>query len=481
MEFNPYQSLVSLLSNILEAYTTAFFIVDHKKRTMEMVASQSLSKFLPERVVLPLEQSGILAQVQKAGQTIHMEKIQDSTSSLSTVIPFYREGESHIKGLFAAPVGDGAGVLYVDTKYSWGFNDKQLKWIKEISLVLQGLVDRHACMQQQRGYADIFEFWNRLDDMATRGHSLEEYCRFVVQECVGLLGMEYGFLAMKDADEDVYRVIAGTTNAPPNLFSQRHNIKTGLMGRLFRKRQNLLIPKMNPHTVEHHLFSAGENLPHTGTLWGLHAELSLGHDISMAFLSRKPVEIGTDHQAAVSHVLRFFQLLVEQYFFQEECTRLRACDLSTGLCNAVKFEKSLEKLITTSMRQSTPLTLALLQFEPWLVLSTKLPPAGLRRRQRDIAYAVHDALASGAVIGQLSENRFGIVFPGVALQDASRYLSEAVDAAQAVTDEKIGGVRLTPYVAMVGYPQDGSAPEELWTLAYQRLFAGFRSKSDVVS
>src|SRR5689334_6356523 len=117
MRQNPYQPMVSLLSNILEAYTTAFFIFDPKKRQLELGAIQSLSKFITPNLSLPLEQSGILSQVQKVGQTIHLEKLHEATSSLTLTLPFYREGESHIKGLFAVQVAEGAGVLYVDTKY----------------------------------------------------------------------------------------------------------------------------------------------------------------------------------------------------------------------------------------------------------------------------------------------------------------------------------------------------------------------------
>ena len=175
--------MVSLLSNILEAYTTALFLVDSKNRLLHMVASQSLSKYLPEKVTLSIEQSGILGQVQKVGQTIHLDKVSEIHTSLSATLPFYREGESHIKGLFAVPVGDGAGVLYVDTKYAWGFNDKQQKWIREIADVLFGLVQRQTCLTQERDYARILELWHNLDDAAFRGLDLPGYCQAVIDEC----------------------------------------------------------------------------------------------------------------------------------------------------------------------------------------------------------------------------------------------------------------------------------------------------------
>ena len=89
MRANPFQSLVDLLSNILEAHTTAFFVVDPKKRHFDLVAAQSLSRHLSETPTLPMEQSGILSQVHKAGQTIHLDKMHEITMALSSTLPFY--------------------------------------------------------------------------------------------------------------------------------------------------------------------------------------------------------------------------------------------------------------------------------------------------------------------------------------------------------------------------------------------------------
>ncbi len=182
MDSNPYQPLVSLLSNILEAYTTAFFIFDERNRQLNLAAIQSLSKFIPPEISLPLEGSGILSQVQKVGQTIHLDKLHEATSSISLTLPFYREGESHIKGLFAVPVAGGAGILYVDTKYGWGFNDKQQKWIKEFAELLGKLLKNREAARREENYARIFDVLRRLDEVAFKGHALDSYCELFVTE-----------------------------------------------------------------------------------------------------------------------------------------------------------------------------------------------------------------------------------------------------------------------------------------------------------
>ena len=470
--------MVSLLSNILEAYTTALFLVDSKNRLLHMVASQSLSKYLPEKVTLSIEQSGILGQVQKVGQTIHLDKVSEIHTSLSATLPFYREGESHIKGLFAVPVGDGAGVLYVDTKYAWGFNDKQQKWIREIADVLFGLVQRQTCLTQERDYARILELWHNLDDAAFRGLDLPGYCQAVIDECNRFLGTEYGFLALKEPHADHYHIFAATPNSPRNLLTQRLLVKHGLVGWIFQNGKNLLVTKLNPDSSDHFLFASSEGLPHHGTFWGLPVEISLGQWIVVAFLARRTMEWTADDQFAISHMLHFLRLLLEQIFYKEECTHLHSFDHATGLFNAPVFEAKMEAILTSSMQNSTPFTLTLIQFEPWQMLSTKAPPSQVRQWQATLAASIRHTLPSNVLIGQIAENRFGLVFAGLTPQEAEHHLTHLATQAHLALSEKVRGTRLTPYVSTVGFPQDGTRTEELWPLAYRHLFAAFRSKPE---
>ncbi len=275
MDSNPYQPLVSLLSNILEAYTTGFFIFDERNRQLNLAAVQSLSKFIPPDTSLPLEGSGILSQVQKVGQTIHLDKLHEATSSISLTLPFYREGESHIKGLFAVPVAGGAGILYVDTKYGWGFNDKQQKWIKEFAELLGDILKNREETRRQENYARVFDILHELDEVAFKGYALDSYCELFVTRWSQFLGMDYGFLALREPEKKSFRTLGCTANTPRGLVTQAFPVKHGLIGWVLENQKNLLIIRLNPDTSDHYLFSPGENLPHQGTLWGIPAQTSL--------------------------------------------------------------------------------------------------------------------------------------------------------------------------------------------------------------
>ncbi len=478
MEARPFQSLVSLLSNILEAFTTALFVLDSKTRELQMIASQSLSKYLPERVSLPLEQSGILSQVQKVGQVIHLEKLQEGALNLSATLPFYRDGESHIKGVFVVPVGDGAGVLYVDTKFAWGFNDKQRKLIREVADVLHYLLQREASLTRQETTGKVFDFWRRLDALPFKEEAVEDYCRGVLNACSDFLGSEYGFLSLRQPGRSDQHLIAATSNVPRGLVSQSLPVNQGLMGYVLENRKNLLIGRLNPGTSDHYLFLPSEGLPHQGTFWALHSDMALGHTLAMAFLSRQTLDWSAEEQFGVTHALEMLRSKLEQCCYEEECRHLRTYDPGTGLLNALAFESSVETMVTHSMHGSLPFTLALIQFEPWQILATKVPPRQLRRWQTELASSICNGLPGDVTAGVLGENRYGFLFPGLTVQEAKPYLKAAADLGKRFMGSRVKGVRLQAQFGSVGFPQEGTRSEELWPLVSARLYSALRTRSE---
>ena len=477
MDSNPYQPLVNLLSNILEAYTTAFFIFDQRNRQLNLAAMQSLSKFIPTRISLPLEGSGILAQVQKAGQTIHLDKLHEVTSSIPHTLPFYREGESHIKGLYAVPVAGGAGILYVDTKYGWGFNHKQQKWIKEFAELLGELLKNRVAEEQQENYARIFEVLNRLDEVAFKGYALDNYCGLFATEWSHILGMDYGFLVLRDPEKKSYRILGCTANTPRSLVTQSFSAQHGLIGWVLENQKNLLIIRLNPSTSDHYLFSPGENLPHQGTVWGMRAQTSLGYELALVFLSRQVVDWNADSERAVAHGLHFLLLLLEQIYYKEENEALQSYDICTGLFSAPAFESRVEGLFHASMQSNAPFTLGLIQFEPWQILTTKVLPKRIRQLQRELASSLCDALPPGVLVGQLAQNRFGVLFAETTVQEAESQLAELAGYGK-IALKGIRGIKLHPYISAAGFPQDAVKIEDLWPLVNQRLFSAFVLKPE---
>ncbi len=464
-----YRSLVNLLSNILDAHTVALFISVPKQQQLRLIAAQSLSKHLQEHSVLPFEQGGLLAQVLRTGQTIHLDKL--GSQEIEMAFPFYREGVSLIKAVFITPVGDGAGVLFVDTKYSWGFNDKQRKWIAEVAALLNELLGHHQTLIREQNYARILSLWHQIDDAAFSDLPPEQFLRTLVTESARFLDMDYGFLVAAAPGSDGYQVLAASSNASHAFRDQSFPRQQGLVGWVLHKQKNLLIRRLRPESKEHYLFFPQEKLPHQGTFLGLHSHTSLGQEIALIFLSRNLRECHVDEQYAVENAARFVNLYLERVHLSEACNHLRSNDLATNLYNAPTFETILDQQISESVSQSQPFSLALLQFEPWDTLFLQWSPQRVRNLQQELVQAVHQFLPDDIVSGQLAENRLAILFKRGSVKEVETALGRLAGSWRKGTVELARKLSLELHHSTVACPMDGNTSDQLWSLAYQRLYA----------
>jgi GGDEF domain-containing protein len=289
--------------------------------------------------------------------------------------------------------------------------------------------------------------------------------------------MDYGFLAFREPDKKTFRTLGCTPNTPRGPATQSFPVKQGLIGWILENQKKLLIIHLNPDTPDHFLFSRGENLPHVGTVWGIPGQTSLGYELALVFLSRQVIDWDTDSDGAVTHAFHFLQLLLEQIYYKEENEALHSYDICTGLFRAQAFESRVEGLFHASMQSNAPFALGLIQFEPWQILSTKVMPRRIRQLQRELASAVCEALPPGVLVGQLAQNRFGVLFAETTVQEAESLLTEFARYGK-IALKGIKGVKLHPYISSAGFPQDAAKLEELWPLVSRRLFSAFGLKPE---
>ncbi len=465
-----YRSLVTLLSNILEAHTVAFFIAFPKKQELRLIAAQSLSKNLREHSVLPLADSGLLAQVLRTGQTIHLDKL--GSQEIEAALPFYREGVSLIKAVFITPVGDGAGILFVDTKYSWGFNDKQRKWITEVAALLNELLENHQTLIREQKYAHILSLMHRIDDAAFSDMPPERFLRTLANECTRFLEMDFGFLIAAGPGSDDYQVLAASGNASDAFRDRSFSKRQGLAGWVLLKQKNLRIRRLRPEAKEHYLFFPQEKLPHQGTFMAFHSHIPLGQPMALVFLSRLLRECHVDEQYAVENAARFVSLYLERAHLEDACNRLRTFDVTTNLCNPLTFETLLEQQIGESISQSQPFTMALLQFDPWETLYLQWGPQRVRAFRQELIQSIRQFLPEDITAGHLADNRLAILFKRSSVKDVETLLGRLAASWRKGSLELVRNLHLELRHSMVAYPMDGNSSEELWSLGYRRLYAG---------
>ena len=84
---------------------------------------------------------------------------------------------------------------------------------------------------------------------------------------------------------------------------------------------------------------------------------------------------------------------------------------------------------------------------------------------------------SEVYLAQIAENRLGFLFPHMSFQDAKPILTHLMDRGKQILGSYFKGMKVRSYLGLVGYPQDGTRIEELWPLAYRRLYSGLHVKA----
>ena len=159
------QGLIDIISNTLEAFTTALFIAPKQDGKLELVSYQSLSRNIDLEVVIgPGE--GLIGWVHKNGKPINVDQFETDTRRLL----FYKTDES-IKSFMAVPLGDINGVLAVDSKQKYIFTEKSQKILYQFSLSLQMMVKRLEIARHTQSMSAALAFLSELEELLGLGNN----------------------------------------------------------------------------------------------------------------------------------------------------------------------------------------------------------------------------------------------------------------------------------------------------------------------
>jgi len=188
-----FQEIVELTSNTLEAFTTAFFLVRNNK--LALVAHHSLSSHMISPLALNLEAGGILSLILEKGAFIanHMDRE-------AYEIPYYDQ-EEEIKAFMGVQVGNGKGILCVDTKRRYSFTEKHQKLLQQFSLLMERLMERARSMRPKLmdsgKYLLLREMLQHLAPPPSKTEDLQSAFSQVIQE----MGVEEATVILKREGE----------------------------------------------------------------------------------------------------------------------------------------------------------------------------------------------------------------------------------------------------------------------------------------
>jgi len=469
-----FQSVVNWLSNVLDAYTVAFFVLDPLKSSFKLVTCQSLSKHLQRTLSLPKDGSGILSQVHKVGHTVHLGKVE--VEGLAGSLPFYREGEQGIKGLLATPVAGDQGLLYVDTKRHWGFNDKQQKWIHETARILEQLLDQYHRLQERESFSRILTLWHDLTESWENTRSRTEAAQALVQGCADYVRADYAFLVTRGCSDNAYRIAAAAGKVPQRLLQSAIGRETkGLVIEALEAGKGVFIPALNPESSDHYLFFSGEPLPHEGSLWVLCGGSAEVGSLGLALLGKKRLSLTQDDKIAVQKSFKIFEAFYERWHYRQSYAEWTCRDGASGFLNPWSFAAQVKEAVHAAVQNSEPLALVILQYEPWQYAQAVIPPSELDVWERALMESLKMHVPPGIVVGRLAQNRCGLLAPGGELRDLLAVAENVSRVCRRLPGPKKKKLALKTFVGASQMPQDGVTFDELWMTACHRLLEALQS------
>ncbi|MCX7823450.1 MAG: hypothetical protein N2260_08425 [Syntrophobacterales bacterium] len=465
------QKTVCFLANALEAHTVAYIDCSERKGVLTCIASHSLSDQFRRNAVIPLDQCGIFAQVRQQGKLMEFGNL--TGRGIYNLVPFYSPNqEDMIKAICITPIGVGEGFLYADTKQKWNFGRKEICLIQDAADLIRRLIGHLEKIFLHDDYVDMLTFFYETDRIIESpdlmdSTSLEQF----LGKLLKFINADWALLINRN-------IITGETqirSSFPNITlpKSKKKFSGGLVDSVFsRKRLTTVSRIRGKRGLDHFLLFPGEPLPREGSFLGLYGATS-GDEWVLAFLSKDGKFWESDRVYGVDRVFRHFLVAADRVILHKECEHLLRHDCFTGLLHIRAFEEHVRSCFSYAMENNRNIALIIIQWEPYLeICSIALPSAVALINHRIVMALQKEILSEGVVIGQLGENRLGIL-----LEQATQFdIKKCEYFLHKLSLGKEFGCQIEFYSGMSRYPQDVTNIPELWGQAYQSLQKRIKGK-----
>lgn len=475
-EMDVLQRTVCFLANAMEAHTVAYIDYSEKKGILSCIACHSLSDRFRRDVIVPVDRSGIFVHVLQQGKFMECGSLPGK--GIHNLVPFYAPNkEDMIKALCIMPVGLKEGFLYADTKQKWTFGRKEICLMQDAANLIRQVVQNLEKILLYDDYVDILTFFHETDEIIESSSLTESaFLEKLLKKFSSFLGSDRVFLISRDVMTGETRI---RSSFPAfSLPKGKEKISGGLIDTVFSRKRLTNVSRSNGKRYgDYFLFFPGEALPKDGNFLGLYGTTSSSEWVlAFTFKDRRLLE--SDRVYAVEKAFKRFLVAVDRLILREECEHLLKHDCFTGLLHMRAFEEHVRSCFSYAISDNRNIALVVIQWEPYLEICSSSIPSSVALINHKIVTALQkEILDEGTVVGQLGENRLGVLLEQVSYFDIKKceYFLHKLGLG------KDFGHRIEFYSGMSRYPQDVTSVSELWQKAYQSLNQRIKGKVSSVT
>ncbi len=464
-----FQQIINLLSNTLEAYTSAFFLKNPHNKRIDVVCYHSLGKYFNGNFSCPLNEAGLIERVIAKRETIQVGKLGHYFDV--NELPFYEKGEKGIKGLFAIPVGRDLGVLYVDTKRSWGFAEKEQKLVMDFGRILETLVKSERAIEREKMYARMLRLWHNVEEQAETSEELERYFQGVLVQCHKFVKAHSSYLFLVDKENGIAALLTYAGKVPEEFSGSEVPLNEGIIGWIANNKKTLKVRRLETKSKKQFLFNPHEPLPHSGSFLGVPLFIDGEVEAVFGFLWNGEHHWDRDELYILNVVAKRSSTVLEKLALRRQLAIAEKFDHLTGLLNEQGFDQVFQKKLGNAKEKSIPMVLALIQVSPWMIVKANLTTKEEINLRQHISQVILSAFGKQTVMGTLGQNRYAFLWFDHTLGEAEKKLTRLKTRLMHECLRRVNDLRLEIKSALALFPSDGSTPSDLWNTLYLRLLA----------
>lgn len=195
------KGLVELVSNVTDAYTTAVFLADRKRRILKLWHFYSLGDNVRAKTQIDFG-VGPIGIVAESKQDFDLSKFSERDSDL---LGIYYKNES-IKSFFAVPIiskdDELQGVLSIDSKSNFVFTNREQKLLKLFAIQFANLINNLKIKDFIDAETSDIDFLNDFCTKITSIEDINSILQFVIESLKKFIECENYFIPLKIKDNE---------------------------------------------------------------------------------------------------------------------------------------------------------------------------------------------------------------------------------------------------------------------------------------
>jgi len=337
--------LINLISNALNTFTSALFLIDEENEQIHLTAIQSLSNNITSNLSIGLG-DGMIGWVAQNQKPLNVAKYRWDNKHFQ----MYRKDEG-INSFLAVPVmekGKIAGVLCVDSKKQYVFTTKLQKIIQGFAAQVSIILRRYETLRKEKIRAEYFEqlfyFCRELSKFKEDG----EFYNTIINLAREILYADFCILTILDKTKNAWKIRAGNGYLSEFQRKKTFPLDHGLAGVVFKEDKPLLIESINVSNDRSFVFTRDE------PKWMLKSYIGVkllvkGEPIGLLhFISKKPNHFNQEDIDIAKNLAEQTSISMENNQIFQRVSDVNCLDQLTGLNNHTSCQEKIIAGIETA-------------------------------------------------------------------------------------------------------------------------------------